>query len=112
MSAPAPTPLETEDGTIYVASDGTEYKTRSGAWKKNKRLYAAENPEPEESSTIHVEESRAFDDGEATFTWSEFTLDDEGGATEVIPGVLKAIQPGGHDGKLSKKELEMAMQTS
>ena len=107
MSAPAPEKIERDGSTFFVSSDGVEYKTRSGAWKKNKKLYAQENPEQEintgDVSTQEINDSPdeipIYDD-QTSFEWSEFTLDDQEGSTEAIPGVLKAITPGTGQGKM------------
>ena len=41
--------IETEDGKRWLSTDGKEYKSRSGAWKRSKKLLEqAEEPEVEE----------------------------------------------------------------
>lgn len=87
--------VENEDGSVtWLSSDGKEYKTKSGAWKRSKKL------EGEESST---EPSEPKIESEPEVEWStmEFTESD---ITEVIPAPLKKIKA--RSGKPTKQQLE------
>ena len=95
--------VENEDGSVvYLASDGREFKSKSGAWKHSTKIEKPveepvepepkpETPQPEEHSDSGLD-------------WSSMDFS-EGIASEVIPGPLKRIRPRG-SGKPSKKQLE------
>jgi len=93
------TEIETEDGKRWLSTDGKEYKSRSGAWKRSKKLLEQEEPQVEEP----VEEVQ--DD---TPTWASYDygdIVDEVSPTETVPTILKTIKPAAvAKGKLSKKE--------
>lgn len=89
--------VENDDGSIsWLSSDGKEYKTKSGAWKRSKKL--------EEKSLID-ESAEASEkvENEPEIEWStmEFTESD---ITEVIPAPLKKIKA--RTGKPTKQQLE------
>lgn len=94
------TEIETEDGKRWLSTDGKEYKSRSGAWKRSKKLL-------EEKEEPQVEESQeeVQDD---TPTWASYDygdIVDEVSPTETVPTILKTIKPAAvAKGKLSKKE--------
>ena len=95
--------VENEDGSVmYVASDGREFKSKSGAWKHSTKIERpveeAVEPEPKpETPQPEVDSGSGLD-------WSSMDFS-EGIASEVIPGPLKRIRPRG-SGKPSKKQLE------
>ena len=95
--------VENEDGSVmYVASDGREFKSKSGAWKHSTKIERpveeAVEPEPKpETPQPEVDSDSGLD-------WSSMDFS-EGIASEVIPGPLKRIRPRG-SGKPSKKQLE------
>lgn len=93
------TEIETEEGKRWLSTDGKEYKSRSGAWKRSKKLLEQEEPQVEEP----VEEVQ--DD---TPTWASYDygdIVDEVSPTETVPTILKTIKPAAvAKGKLSKKE--------
>jgi hypothetical protein len=108
--------IQKEDGsTVWIANDGREYKSKSGMWKRNKKL--------EEEGSAH-DEKRTTDPEEATkegseqgdppseprVEWTEMDFGDEP-ITEVIPAPLKRIKPrGATTGKPTKKQLEAERQ--
>ena len=93
------TEIETEDGKRWLSTDGKEYKSRSGAWKRSKKLLEQEEPQAEES------QEEVQDD---TPTWASYDygdIVDEVSPTETVPTILKTIKPAAvAKGKLSKKE--------
>ena len=93
------TEIETEDGKRWLSSDGKEYKSRSGAWKRSKKLLEQEEPNVEET------QEEVQDD---TPTWASYDygdIVDEVSPTETVPTILKTIKPAAvAKGKLSKKE--------
>lgn len=94
------TEIETEDGKRWLSSDGKEYKSRSGAWKRSKKLLEQEEPKVEET------QEEVQDD---TPTWASYDygdIVDEVSPTETVPTILKTIKPAAvAKGKLSKKEV-------
>jgi hypothetical protein len=87
--------VENEDGSVtWLSSDGKEYKTKSGAWKRSKKL------EGEESST-DPSEPKIESEPEVEWSTMEFTESD---ITEVIPAPLKKIKA--RSGKPTKQQLE------
>ncbi len=93
------TEIETEEGKRWLSSDGKEYKSRSGAWKRSKKLLEQEEPKVEET------QEEVQDD---TPTWASYDygdIVDEVSPTETVPTILKTIKPAAvAKGKLSKKE--------
>lgn len=93
------TEIETEDGKRWLSTDGKEYKSRSGAWKRSKKLLEQEEPKAEET------QEEVQDD---TPTWASYDygdIVDEVSPTETVPTILKTIKPAAvAKGKLSKKE--------
>ena len=93
------TEIETEDGKRWLSTDGKEYKSRSGAWKRSKKLLEQEEPKVEET------QEEVQDD---TPTWASYDygeIVDEVSPTETVPTILKTIKPAAQaKGKLSKKE--------
>ena len=110
--------IEKEDGTtVWIADDGREYKSKSGMWKRNKKLEgvvktrkslgsdrakekvesASPPPSPEPSEPESVD-------------WVTMDFGDAP-VTEVIPAPLKRIKPrGASTGKPTKKQLEAERQ--
>ena len=95
--------VENEDGSVmYVASDGREFKSKSGAWKHSTKI---ERPVEEAVETEPKPETPQPEvDSDSGLDWSSMDFS-EGIASEVIPGPLKRIRPRG-SGKPSKKQLE------
>ena len=95
--------VENEDGSVmYVASDGREFKSKSGAWKHSTKI---ERPAEEAVETEPKPETPQPEvDSDSGLDWSSMDFS-EGIASEVIPGPLKRIRPRG-SGKPSKKQLE------
>ena len=48
------TEIETEDGKRWLSTDGKEYKSRSGAWKRSKKLLEQEETKVEDESLVKV----------------------------------------------------------
>tara|TARA_R100001129_G_scaffold29042_1_gene19362 strand:+ start:4440 stop:5117 length:678 start_codon:yes stop_codon:yes gene_type:complete len=87
--------IEKDDGTVaWLASDGKEYKSKSGAWKWNKKI---------ESSTPVDVESKTEEKPESV-DWTQMEFGDVS-VSETIPSPLKKIRPR-TSSKPSKKQLE------
>lgn len=87
--------VENEDGSFtWLSSDGKEYKTKSGAWKRSKKLEA-------EKSAAEPSEPKIESEPEVEWSTMEFTESD---ITEVIPAPLKKIKA--RSGKPTKQQLE------
>ena len=99
------TEIETEDGKRWLSTDGKEYKSRSGAWKRSKKLLEQEEPKVEET------QEEVQDD---TPTWASYDygdIVDEVSPTETVPTILKTIKPAAvAKGKLSKKKQQLKSQ--
>ena len=105
--------IEREDGsTVWIANDGREYKSKSGMWKRNKKLEEeredATPPEPKEAKKEGSEQGDP--PSEPKIEWAEMDFGDEP-ITEVVPAPLKRIKPrGATSGKPTKKQLEAERQ--
>ena len=94
------TEIETEDGKRWLSSDGKEYKSRSGAWKRSKKLLEKEETKVEEP----IDDVQ--DDTPIWSTYDYGDIVDEVSPTETVPTILKTIKPAAvAKGKLSKKEM-------
>jgi len=89
-----------DDGDeIWLSSDGREYKTRAGAWKRSKGLEEKEAVETESNGFV-VEEAAPTVEAqvepevvvadESWVTFDDYDIDD---TAEVIPSPLKKIRP-------------------
>ena len=93
------TEIETEEGKRWLSTDGKEYKSRSGAWKRSKKLLEQEEPKVEET------QEEVQDDTPIWSTYDYGDIVDEVSPTETVPTILKTIKPAATaKGKLSKKE--------
>ena len=94
--------IETEDGKRWLSTDGKEYKSRSGAWKRSKKLLEqAEEPEITEPEIDDVQDETPI---WATYDYGDIV--DEVSPTETVPTILKTIKPAAvAKGKLTKKEI-------
>ena len=93
------TEIETEEGKRWLSTDGKEYKSRSGAWKRSKKLLEQEEPQVEET------QEEVQDDTPIWSTYDYGDIVDEVSPTETVPTILKTIKPAATaKGKLSKKE--------
>ena len=112
-----------DDGDeIWLASDGREYKTRAGAWKRSKGLEEKEAIESESNGMVAeeppvevtVEPEVVVDEAATSDTsWGTFDDYDTGDVAEPIPAVLKKIRPASKPrGKMTKKEIEAARATN
>ena len=105
--------IEREDGsTVWIANDGREYKSKSGMWKRNKKLEEEREdsapPEPKEAKKAESEQGDS--PSEPKIEWTDMDFGDEP-ITEVIPAPLKRIKPrGATTGKPTKKQLEAERQ--
>ena len=117
------TKKEEKGKTTWVATDGKEYKTRSGAWKWSKRLEVEKadipskstTPEPQEATEVKSEPvDTTPSPPEPSVEWTSFDFQNEDGyPTEFVPGVLKRITPAsGPQTKKTKKQVEAEQQTS
>ena len=97
--------IETEDGKRWLSTDGKEYKSRSGAWKRSKKLL--EEVEEVEEVTESDPISEDQDDTPIWATYDYGDIVDEVSPTETVPTILKTIKPAATTkAKLSKKEIE------
>jgi len=95
------TEIETEDGKRWLSSDGKEYKSRSGAWKRSKKLL-----EEKEETQVEQPIEDVQDDTPIWSTYDYGDIVDEVSPTETVPTILKTIKPAAQvKGKLSKKEM-------
>lgn len=89
--------VENEDGSVHwLSTDGKKYKTKSGAWKRSRKL---EKDSSETESEQAVEKSQ--NEPEVEWDKMEFVESD---ITEVIPSPLKKIKP--RSGKPTKQQIE------
>ena len=89
--------VENEDGSVHwLSTDGKEYKTKSGAWKRSKKL--EDVSAKSESEPVHEESEN---EREVEWDRMEFAESD---ISEVIPSPLKKIKP--RSGKPSKQQIE------
>ena len=107
---------ERDDGsTVWIADDGREYKSKSGMWKRNKKLKSesaglSSDEVTKEAGQPEVDTSKRADrdspPSEPEVSWVDMDFGDEP-ITEVIPAPLKRITPRGSiKGKPTKKQLE------
>ena len=105
--------IEREDGsTVWIANDGREYKSKSGMWKRNKKLEEEREPvtSPEPKEATKAESEQGDSPSEPKMEWTEMDFGDEP-ITEVVPAPLKRIKPrGATSGKPTKKQLEAERQ--
>ena len=91
--------IERGGKTFYLSTDGKEYKTRSGAWKRDKKIEASLAPsEVKEVNTpieenVPIEETSSIEDEPEVepSKWMDFNLGEDDDATDVIPSPLKMI---------------------
>ena len=101
MSDELTTEIETEDGKRWLSTDGKEYKSRSGAWKRSKKLLDEKDEQPQ------PEPEEVQDDTPIWASYDYGDIVDEVSPTETVPTNLKTIKPAAvAKGKLSKKELQ------
>ena len=105
--------IEKEDGsTVWIANDGREYKSKSGMWKRNKKLEEEREPvtSPDPKEATKAESEQGDSPSEPKVEWTEMDFGDEP-ITEVVPAPLKRIKPrGATTGKPTKKQLEAERQ--
>ena len=106
---------EKEDGsTVWIANDGREYKSKSGMWKRNKKLDSEGAGITSDEATKEVDTRKRADrdspPSEPGVKWDTMDFGDAP-ITEVIPAPLKRIKPrGASSGKPSKKQIEAERQ--
>ena len=113
--------VEKEDGsTVWISDDGREFKSKSGMWKRNKKLKSESTPNEadagatKEEGQPEVDTSKSADrdspPSEPSVDWVNMDFGDAP-VTEVIPAPLKRIKPRGvGTGKPTKKQLEAERQ--
>ena len=110
--------VERDDGSsVWIADDGREYKSKSGMWKRNKKLETEgetfSHPSEEvtkEAGQPEVDTRKSADrdspPSEPEVNWIDMGFGDAP-VTEVIPAPLKRIKPRGSlSAKPTKKQLE------
>ena len=97
-----------EGNDAWLASDGRQFATRSGAWKHSKSL--DETPEtPVEANYEPIE----ADDEPDPVSWASVDFGgDMEAPTEVVPTVLKRITPTVAGQKKTRKEMEQERKTN
>lgn len=99
MSDELTTEIETEDGKRWLSTDGKEYKSRSGAWKRSKKLLEEKEEKPE------PEPEEVQDDTPIWASYDYGDIVDEVSPTETVPTILKTIKPAAvAKGKLSDRK--------
>jgi hypothetical protein len=98
--------VERDDGkTVWIADDGREYKTKSGMWKRNKKLEEEGKTSTQTQKVKEESEQGESPPSEEEVSWIDMDFG-EAVPTEVIPAPLKRIKPRGSGGKPTKKQLE------
>ena len=109
-----------EDGsTVWIAKDGREYQSKSGMWKRNKKLDSegagiTSEEATKEAGQPEVDTRKRADrdspPSEPKLEWDKMDFGDDP-ITEVVPAPLKRIRPrGATSGKPTKKQLEAERQ--
>ena len=100
-----------EDGkTVWIADDGREYKSKSGMWKRNKKIAESDSQEATERVESGSETPSPEPSEPESVDWVTMDFGDAP-VTEVIPAPLKRIKPrGASTGKPTKKQLEAERQ--
>ena len=103
--------IEREDGTtVWIADDGREYKSKSGMWKRNKKIAESDSQEATEKVESGSETPSPEPSEPGSVDWVTMDFGDAP-VTEVIPAPLKRIKPrGASTGKPTKKQLEAERQ--
>ena len=112
--------IEREDGsTVWIANDGREYMSKSGMWKRNKKLDSegagiTSEEATKEAGQPEVDTRKRADrdspPSEPKLEWDKMDFGDDP-ITEVVPAPLKRIRPrGATSGKPTKKQLEAERQ--
>ena len=103
--------IQKDDGTtVWIADDGREYKSKSGMWKRNKKLEESNlGPEKAKEKVVNASPPPSSEPNEP-IDWVKMDFGDAP-VTEVIPAPLKRIKPkGASTGKPTKKQLEAERQ--
>tara|TARA_R100001079_G_scaffold63069_1_gene32649 strand:- start:331 stop:1050 length:720 start_codon:yes stop_codon:yes gene_type:complete len=97
-----------EDGNdAWLASDGRQFATRSGAWKHSKSI--DDTPEPPAEPQYEAVQ----DDEPDPISWASVDFGgDMESPTEVVPTVLKRITPTVAGQKKTRKEMEQERKTN
>jgi hypothetical protein len=103
--------IEREDGTtVWIADDGREYKSKSGMWKRNKKIAESDSHEAKEKGESASPPPSPEPSEPESVDWVTMDFGDAP-VTEVIPAPLKRIKPrGASTGKPTKKQLEAERQ--
>ena len=103
--------IQKDDGTtVWIADDGREYKSKSGMWKRNKKLEESNlGSEKAKEKVVNASPPPSSQPNEP-IDWVKMDFGDAP-VTEVIPAPLKRIKPkGASTGKPTKKQLEAERQ--
>ena len=103
--------IQKDDGTtVWIADDGREYKSKSGMWKRNKKLEESNlGSEKAKEKVVNASPPPSSKPNEP-IDWVKMDFGDAP-VTEVIPAPLKRIKPkGASTGKPTKKQLEAERQ--
>ena len=103
--------IQKDDGTtVWIADDGREYKSKSGMWKRNKKLEESNlGSEKAKEKVVNASPPPSSEPNEP-IDWVKMDFGDAP-VTEVIPAPLKRIKPkGASTSKPTKKQLEAERQ--
>tara|TARA_R110001606_G_scaffold340732_2_gene489005 strand:+ start:255 stop:980 length:726 start_codon:yes stop_codon:yes gene_type:complete len=105
------------DNGKWQSIDGKEYATRSGAYKRSKKIEDNKVPSQEVEQEDETNNDTIIDNQQdSSPLWAEqdFTIDLDDDVSEVIPSILKKIKPsvGERRGKKNKKEMEIERNTN
>ena len=103
--------IQKDDGTtVWIADDGREYKSKSGMWKRNKKLEEASLGSEKAKEKVENASPPPSSEPNEPIDWVKMDFGDAP-VTEVIPAPLKRIKPkGASTGKPTKKQLEAERQ--
>ena len=97
-----------EGNDAWLASDGRQFATRSGAWKHSKSI-----DDTPEAPTEPQYEAVEIDDEPDPLSWASVDFGgDMESPTEVVPTVLKRITPTVAGQKKTRKEMEAERKTN
>ena len=113
MDRPATKKVMVDGAEMFESVDGSQHKTRSGAYKRTHRVWAkADEPEPEPEPEPETPQPDEVEDAEPAWASIEWQAE-EGGPSEYVPGVLKKIRPPTlTKGKPSAKQLRAMRDTN
>ena len=83
--------IDRDGKTFYLSDDGKEYKSRSGAWKQNKKLESNSEAVGEDSPPDSFNEPTSSEQGENIVIESSENIATESGTDHLLTSYGKAI---------------------